>query len=234
MFKLIQLEWRKHHMAKYLSSFIFSVVGVYCFVALLSLDAKHDIDGAMGSFQEFMSLLNTLSNITFIILGSVILSRLVISEFRSKTMQVLFTYPVQRKKLLFAKLMLAYLFTAAGSFIGAWLMQVTTYFLQPSLGLFEGTVTVQDLIATLPKTATNALMVGAIALIPLFFGMRKKSTAATITSAFVIAVLVNTTVSDGGETFSLANIVIIPIVLALLGVGIAYLSFRNIDAKDVS
>ena len=233
MLNLMKLEWCKHHMTNYFKSFFFCVIGIYGFVALISLGSKNDVDGAMKSFQEFMSLLNILANITFIIFGSVILSRLIISEFRTKTMQVLFTYPIQRKKLLFAKLTLAYLFTAGSLFTGIWLMQIITYFLQPSLEFFEGTVTLQDLFATLPKTVSNALMMSAIALIPLFFGMRKKSTATTITSAVIIGFLINSTVSDGGETFSLANVVFIPLILALFGILIAYISFRNIDLKDV-
>lgn len=126
------------------------------------------------------------------------------------------------------------MFTTGSLLVGILLMQIITYFLQPSLELFEGTVTPQDIWAILPNTVTNAFMMGAIALIPLFFGMRKKSTAATITSAVIIAFLINSTVSDGVDTFSLANVVIIPIVLALLGIGIAYLSFCNIDVKDVA
>ncbi|MBU5265553.1 ABC transporter permease [Virgibacillus proomii] len=93
MLNLIKLEWRKHHMSRYFNSFFFCVIGIYGFVAFISLASKNDVDGAMGSFQEFMTLLNILSNITFMVLGSVILSRLIISEFRSKTMQVLFTLP---------------------------------------------------------------------------------------------------------------------------------------------
>ncbi|MEI3604500.1 ABC transporter permease [Pseudogracilibacillus sp. SE30717A] len=233
MIHLIKLEWRKHQMWRYFTSFFFCVISIYGFVVLISLDSKNDIDAAMGSFHEFMTPVIIFSNITFIIFGSVILSRLIISEFRTKTMEVLFTYPIKRKKLLFAKLTLAYLFTAGSLFAGIWFMQLITYFLQPSLGLFEGTVSFQELVATFPKTVTNALMMGAIALIPLFFGMRKKSTATTITSAVIISFLVNATVSDGGATFSLADVVIIPLILALLGISIAYLSFRNINVKDV-
>lgn len=232
MFNLIKLEWHKHSIGRYFINFFFCVIGIYSCVILLALDAKNDVDGAMSSFQEFMSLVNILSNITFIIFGSVILSRLIISEFRTKTMQVLFTYPINRKKLLFAKLVLAYSFIAVSLFTNIWIIQIVTYFLQPSLELFEGTVTLQDLFATLPKTITNALMMGAIALIPLFFGMRKKSTATTITSATIIGFLINSTVSDIDSNFSLADTIIIPATLALLGVSIAYLSFRNIDVKD--
>jgi ABC-type transport system involved in multi-copper enzyme maturation permease subunit len=225
----MKLEWNKNQMTRYFKTFVCCILGIYGFVTLIAIDS-----GDMGSFQEFMSLITVITNITFITFGSVILSRLVISEFRTKTMQVLFTYPIQRKKLLLAKLILAYTFTTGSLLIGICLMQVTTLFLQPSLGLFAGTITWQEIVATFPKTVTNAFSMGAIALIPLFFGMRKKSTATTITSAVIIGVLVNSTISDSGKTFSLADVVIIPLILALLGIGIAYLSFRNIDRQDVS
>ena len=234
MLNLIKLEWDKHRIDLYFKSFFFCVICIYGFVLLISLDAKNDIDGPMRSFQEFMFLVYILTNITFIIFGSIILSRLIISEFRTKTMQVMFTYPIKRKKLLLAKLALTYLFTAGSLFTSIWLMQIMTYFLQPSLGLFEGTVTLQDLVATFPKTLTNAFMMGAIALIPLFFGMRKKSTATTITSATIISFLINGTFSNGGDTFSLADSIVIPVLSAILGIGIAYVSFRNIDVKDVA
>ncbi|QKG83602.1 ABC transporter permease subunit [Kroppenstedtia pulmonis] len=231
MLQLIKLEWKKHQMTRYFRSFAFCIIFIFGFVTLISVG--DDVDGPMGSFQEFMYLITILSNITFIILGSVILSRLIISEFRTKTMQVLFTYPIQRKKLLLAKLILTYAFTAGSLFIGVWLMQILTYFLHPSVKLFEGTVTLQEVLATFPNTLSNALVMAAIALIPLFFGMRKKSTSSTITSAVIVGFIINTTISDGSESFSLTDVVFIPIILALIGLGIAYLSFHNIDAKDM-
>ncbi|KQL17709.1 ABC transporter permease [Cytobacillus solani] len=229
MLQIMKLEWNKNQMTRYFKTFVCCILSIYGFVTLIAIDS-----GDMGSFQEFMSLITVISNITFITFGSVILSRLIISEFRTKTMQVLFTYPIERKKLLLAKLILAYTFTTGSLLIGICFMQVITLFLQPSIGLFAGTITWQEIIATFPKTVTNAFSMGAIALIPLFFGMRKKSTATTITSAVIIGFLVNSTVSDSGKTFSLADVVIIPLILALLGIGIAYLSFRHIDRKDVA
>lgn len=229
MLQIIKLEWNKNQMTRYFKTFVCCILSIYGFVTLISIDS-----GEMGSFQEYMSLITIISNITFITFGSVLLSRLIISEFRTKTMQVLFTYPIQRKKLLLAKLILAYTFTAGSLFMSILLIQIIAYFLQPSLELFTGTLTWQEIVASFPKTVTNAFSMGAIALIPLFFGMRKKSTATTITSAVIIGVLVNSTFSDNGMTFSLADVVIIPLILALIGIGIAYLSFRHIDRKDVA
>lgn len=233
MWQLLKLEWRKHRMARYFLSFFSCIVGIYGFVIFAALSSKHDIDGLMPSYQEFLTLVTLLTNITFIILGGVILSRVIISEFRTKTINVLFTYPIRRKVLMLSKLLLVFTVTTVGLFLGTWIMQVLTYFLQPSLGLFEGTFTMQEMLATIPKTVTNAIMMGAIALIPLYFGMRKKSTSATITSAVIIGFLINSTVSNGGSSFSLSDVIIIPLIFSLLGAGIAYLSIRNIDRKDV-
>ena len=230
----MKLEWKKHRLGRYSISFFICVIIIFGFTVLLALDTKNSIDGPMRSFNEFMSLVTILTNITFIIFGSIILSRLVISEFRMKTIQVMFTYPINRKKLLFAKLLLAFLFTAGSLFIATSLIQIATYLIQPSLELFEGSLTAQDLLATIPNTITNSFMMGAIALIPLFFGMRKKSTATTITSATIISFLINGTVSTGSETFKLGENIMIPLVLALLGLGIAYLSFRKINETDVA
>ncbi|KGR82120.1 ABC transporter permease [Lysinibacillus odysseyi] len=234
MINLMKLEWRKHRLVHYFKGFFLCFISIYGFVLLISFGTKEEAEDVMSSFQEFMTPVYIFSNITFIIFGSVLLSRLVIAEFRTNTMQVLFTYPIHRKRILFAKLMLTFLFTTGSLFTSIWIIQILTYFLQPSLGFFEGTVTMQNLLATLPQTITNALMMGAIALIPLFFGMRKKSTASTITSAVIIAFLINSTISNGSESFSLMDVLFIPLILALLGVGIAYLSFRNIHIRDLT
>jgi len=234
MWQLLKLEWRKHRMARYITSFLLCVGGIYGFSVFVAVSTKHDIDSAMGSYGEFLTLVTLLANITFIILGGVIVSRVIISEFRYKTIHVLFTYPIPRKKLMLSKLILVFTVTAGGLFAGTWIMQGLTYFLQPSLELFEGTFTRQELFATLPKTVTNAIMMGAISLIPLYFGMRKKSTATTITTAVLIGFLINSTVSNGGDAFSLSDIIIIPLIFSLIGAVVAYFAIRPIDRKDVA
>ncbi|MGV2644578.1 ABC transporter permease subunit, partial [Clostridium perfringens] len=43
----------------------------------------------------------------FIVFASVLLSRFIIEEYKNKTISLLFTYPVERKKLIMAKMLLA-------------------------------------------------------------------------------------------------------------------------------
>jgi hypothetical protein len=101
------------------------------------------------------------------------------------------------------------------------------------MGLFEAPVRIDEMAAAIPATLLSAFMIAGISLIPLSFGMRKKSTASTITSAVIIGFVINATVSDGGTSTSLFQFIAIPILLCLLGLIIGYLSFFKVDKIDV-
>lgn len=231
MLKLMKLEWTKHQLNRYFITLFICCIGIYGFVNLMALDSKNS--GGNMSYAHFMSLSYILANMIFIIFGGVLLSRLVISEFKTKKMQAMFTYPIARKKIIFAKLSLVFFYTATGLFVCIWLIQGLTFFVQPSLGLLEGNIQISDLITSIPKTITNALSMAAIALMPLFFGMRKKSTATTITSATLIAYLINSIFTSGDTSLNVTNLFGVPFILGAIGVFIAYFTFRKIDTQDI-
>ncbi|CAH1201840.1 ABC transporter permease [Paenibacillus sp. JJ-223] len=232
MLKLIQLEWQKNNLSHNLKGVFICMVAIYAAVVLMTLGTQGESEPM--DYAEFMSLTDILIRITFIIFASVILSRLVIEEYKSKMIQVLFTYPQQRKKIMQAKLLIVYVFCFFSILVTTLMINLLTYFLNPILGLFDAPVRLDEMAATLPSTLLNAFMIAGISLIPLIFGMRKKSTASTITSAVIIGFLVNATVSDGGSSSSLFQFIAIPIILCLLGLLLGYLSFYKIDQNDVA
>ncbi|WP_313893038.1 hypothetical protein [Psychrobacillus sp.] len=65
--------------------------------------------------------------------------------------------------------------------------------------------------------------------ITLYFGMKKFSVPTTIISSILIVMVVSS--NNGG--FSLNDIIVIPISLALIGVSVAYLAIRNIEKVDL-
>ncbi len=117
--------------------------------------------------------------------------------------------------------------------ISTLIINLLVYWVSPHLFLFEEPVQAGEMLATAPAILIQALMAAGVSLIPLFFGMRKKSTATTVTWAVVIGILINATVSDGGSQVSLSEIIIIPGILCLFGLFIGYLSFRKIDKLDI-
>lgn len=234
MLKLIQLEWQKSSISHYFKGLAICIVAIFAAVALMALGSRGESETMFQNYTEFMSLTDILMRITYIIFASVILSRLVIEEYKSNMIQVLFTYPLQRKKIIQAKLSIVFGFSFFSIIVSTFVINLLVYFLNPMIGLFEGPVHIGDMTATLPATLIHAFMIAGISLIPLSFGMRKKSTTSTITSAVVIGFAVNTTVSDGSSSTSLFHFIAIPIALCLHGLILGYLSFYKVDRTDVA
>ncbi|WP_369902366.1 ABC transporter permease [Bacillus manliponensis] len=234
MLKLMKLEWKKHHLSRYLKGVAICIISIFTVVGLMAWGSQGESERMFPDYDGFMSLTNIFIRITFIIFSAVMLSRLVIDEYKSKTMQLLFSYPLSRKTVMQAKLSIVFVFCFLSIVIATFIIGLLTFFLNPMIGFFEAPVRIHDVIATIPSTFINAFMIAGISLIPLCFGMRKKSTPTTITSAVLIGVFINATVSDGGSTTSLYEFIGVPIAFCLFGLTIAYLSYHKIDKIDVA
>ncbi|MGE7184333.1 ABC transporter permease [Peribacillus sp. NPDC006672] len=233
MLKLMKLEYKKHHLSHYFKGVAIWILVIFALVALMGWGSRNEIEPMFPGYAAFMSLTNIFINIVFISFAAVILSRLVIDEYKNKTIHLLFTYPLQRKKLMQAKLFIVFIFCFGSIVIATFVINLLVFWISPHLFLFEKSVKMSEIISTVPSTLISALMMAGVSLIPLFFGMRKKSTAATITWAVIIGVLINATISNGGEQVSLSQFIIIPTVFCLFGLLIGYLSYRKVDKIDV-
>lgn len=234
MFKLMKLEWKKHKLSSYFKSVAICIIAIFAAVSLMALGMKAEEDMLFSDFTQNMALVNIFIRITFIIFSSVILSRLVIDEYKNKTIQLSFMYPLQRKMLMSAKLTIVFCFCFVSTIIATFIISLLVYFVSPMMGLIETPATIGEIIAIVPGTIISAFMISGISLIPLFFGMRKKSTPTTITSAVIIGMLINGNFGPGNGQVSMFDFIAIPIVLCLLGIFISYLSFRKIDKIDVA
>ncbi|WP_226544918.1 ABC transporter permease [Bacillus thuringiensis] len=234
MFKLMKLEWKKHQLSSYCKGVAICIIAIFVVVNLMGLGVKDEVDGLFSNFTQQMVLINTFIRITFIIFSSVILSRLVIDEYKNKTIQLLFMYPLQRKMLMRAKLTIVFCFCFVSTIMATFIISLLVYFVSPMMGMIETPATIGEIIAIVPATVISAFMISGISLIPLFFGMRKKSTPTTITSAVIIGMLISSNFGSGNGQVSMFNFIAIPIVLCLLGIFISYLSYRKIDKIDVA
>lgn len=234
MLRLMKLEWKKHQLSSYFKSVAICIIAIFAVVSLMAVGMKAEEDVLFSDFTQNMALVNIFIRVTFIIFSSVILSRLVIDEYKNKTIQLSFMYPLQRKMLMSAKLTIVFCFYFVSTIIATFIISLLVYFVSPMMGLIETPATIGEIIAIVPGTIISAFMISGISLIPLFFGMRKKSTPTTITSAVIIGMLISGNVGAGNGQVSMFDFIAIPIVLCLLGIFISYLSFRKIDKIDVA
>lgn len=233
MQKLIKLEMKKHKILGYWKGILLTNLAITAFVVLITFTSKTTEENiAAGSDFPLMNLNHNLLYATFIIFSAVVLARVVIEEYRNKTIQVLFTYPIARKKFMQAKLILVFSFSLVSVLFSSIFQYIAFSIINPLLDLSSESITLGMMMNHLPELLLSAFAVASVGLISLFFGMLQKSTVATITSSVVSASLLTSGSGDsnGGNLFQFAGV---QIALSLLGIGIALLSYRKINQSDI-
>ncbi len=104
---LIRIELRKIKIGWYVRGALIANLIIMGFLWLISYSEKADGGVSFQSMEEAFLIIGTFVRSVFIIFGAVLIAKLVISEYKNKTILVMFTYPISRKKLLTAKLMIA-------------------------------------------------------------------------------------------------------------------------------
>ncbi|QQE81078.1 ABC transporter permease [Alicyclobacillus sp. SO9] len=216
---------RKFGLKPYVRSAVIGTILIFILVSCLTMNAQMRASLPLSSYPMTFSIIDTLVRGMYIVFAAVILSRLIIGEFQNKTMALMFTYPINRKKMMAAKLLFVLLFTFIANIISCLLIGAGFAVLNHMEGVIPGLLTWPVTERFLLVVFMNALATSFLSLIPLYFGMRKHSVATTITSSVIVAALVCQNI-DGKTLYS---IIAVPIALALLGAVIAYMSIRNIE-----
>ncbi|WP_249354941.1 ABC transporter permease [Enterococcus hulanensis] len=231
--KLMKLEWKKNRLSKYFKTTLIATVLIFLITAFMAKMAQNQGELMFTNFNSYMSFVNIIIRVVFVIFSAVLLSRLVIDEYKNKTLQVLFTYPVNRKNVIQSKLMLIMGFCFVSILFSTIVISLLTFMVNPKLELFPQLLELGDVINTFPTIITISIMTACLSLIPLYFGMKKKSSSTTITWGVIIGLLVNATVSDGAATVNMVQLLVIPGILALVGLTIVYFTFRHIESQDI-
>ena len=229
MLKLIKLEMKKFNLTSYSLNAVIANFVILGFMFLIAFISKIEGDTDFSTYQEVLGIIDSFVRATFIIFAGALIAKLVIGEFKNKTITTLFMYPISRKKLLAAKLAIVIIFTFSWIIISNVFITIVYGWISVHYQLIPDTLTASLLQEHGLSVLMNAVAAAGMALIPLYFGMRKYSIPATIISSILIVIIVAN--NTGG--FSLNNIIIIPISLALIGLTVAYLSIRNIDKMDI-
>lgn len=230
MRKLISLEIKKFKLFCYLRGVAIAnlvIMGVLC---LIYFADKSEGTLMYSNYEMAFSMFNNIIRPTFTIFAAVLISRIIIDEYKSNSISLMFMYPINRKKIMVAKLTIVACFTFFTIILSNLLIGSVFYLLDSYLHFVPKALTAEVLKSSLFSMTLEAIASVGIALIPLYFGMRKKSVPATIVSAII---LVSLTSSSSGNV-NLFSYIAIPISLAVIGCLIAYFSFRNIEKVDIN
>ncbi|MDA1477954.1 ABC transporter permease [Bacillus changyiensis] len=229
MLNLMRIEIKKLKLAGYVRGVIIANLIILGLLWMISYSEKAESTGAFHDIAEAFLVIGTFVRAVFIIYGAVLLSRLVISEFKNKTILVLFTYPVSRKKIMTAKLGIVGVLTFVTILISNVFIATIFFMLNSFFPVVQGEITANIVYDQVLKIVIFAFGAAGTSLVPIYFGMRKQSISATIISSVIIVMLISST----NPVFSLSSIIYIPLSLAAVGIVLSYLTVRQIEKKDV-
>lgn len=229
MLKLMKLELRKFRIGNYIRAALFANVCILAVICVASTNAEMKSEILLNNYGMAFSLIDTLVRATYIVFAAVLISRLVIEEFRCKTITVMFMYPIPRKKIIAAKLLLIMLFTLVADVIANMFAGIGFVIFDHFVSVITEPLTSEVIIESIIRLGMSALASSFLSLVPLYFGMRNHSIPATIVSSLIVVAIVCQNING----FSLYSIIAVPVTLAVLGAATAYLTFADIEHVDV-
>ena len=171
-----------------------------------------------------------LTDITFLIFAAAMHATFIIGAYKNKTMNLMFLYPLNRKKIMAAKMLAVCIFCFAGIVIA----KLACYGVS-NLGFMMGQkasfpmdynmLSVSFYSQLLIRSAATI----SISLLALLIGMIAKSSKVTVISSFLLIILMQGNV--GGAT--LKDNLAVPIVLMAISVLAAILIVQRVEKKDV-
>lgn len=233
MIKLIKLEWKKNNIGKYIRNALILAACLCLFIfALAFLGIANDPDGTLDA-AEGMDVISApielFTSMSFLIFTSVMLSSFIVSAYKNKTMNLMFSYPIKRQKILASQMLAVWLF----NFAALILTKLTIY-----LCIFAGSKWMPSSffidfnIGSLSfylQLILKSVVIVSISFIALFAGMIKKSSKTTIVTSFLLIFLTQANVGD----FTMADNALFPVILTVLSFLFAFLSIFNAENKDL-
>lgn len=229
MINLIRLELRKFKIKGNILAALVSNIVQLGFLCLIFFMERAEGNTAFDNYEALFKIMSLLINPTFIVFAGFLICKFIIEEYKNKTIYLLFTYAISRKKIIMSKVIIISVFTFLSIVLSHIIIFSSFYLIQSLTHTTIGELSVKLISQQLITMGISALINSILCLIPLYFGLRKKSVPVTIITSF----LISTFLYSGSGKFTLSSIIAVPVTLMIGGIIIVYLIVRDVESKDV-
>ena len=229
----MKLEWKKNNIGKYIRTAVILTALLFLFTfALAFLGIADDPDGTLDAapgMDTISSPIELFTGMAFLIFTSVMLASFIVSAYKNKTMNLMFTYPVKRRKILVSQMMAVWSFNFAALVLSKLVIYLCIFmgskYMRSSFAIDFDMGSLSFYIQLILKS----FVIVSMSFIALFAGMAVKSSKAAIITSFLLIFLTQANVGD----FTMADNAVFPLVLTAVSFGLAVLSICNVENKDV-
>ena len=233
MLKLVRLEWKKNNIGKYIKGVIImaALLGLFVF-ALAFLGIANDPDGTLDAApgtDVISAPIELFTSMAFLIYTSVMLASFIVSAYKNKTMNLMFSYPIKRQKILASQMIAVWTFNFAALILTKLAIYMCVFF---GAKFMQSSFVVDFSIDSLSfyiQLILKSVVIVSMSFIALFVGMALKSSKATIVTSFLLIFLTQANIGD----FTMAGNAVFPIILTAISLLFAALSIVNVESKDL-
>lgn len=233
MLKLIKLEWKKNKIGKYIRNALIMAAVLCLFVfALAFLGIAEDSDGTLDAAEGMNGIsapIELFSGMSFLVFTSVMLASFIVSAYKNKTMNLMFSYPIKRQKILASQMIAVWLFDLVALVITKLLLYACVYIGGKRMrSSFIIDFDMGDL-SFYVQLLIKSVVIVSVSFIALFVGMKMRSSKAAIVASFILVLLTQANIGD----FSLAGNLVFPVILTVVSLVFAVLSVVKVETKDL-
>ena len=235
MRNLIALELKRNRLRPYhIATLICGVTMLgfqYLMAAIPYMDPTEPDAELFSQYPFLMGITCLVCMAIYSILSAVMASRFVVEDYSGKRAILLLSYPISRKKVLRAKLMLVFAYTAGAMLLCGAAIQTVFFLTELLFPICSDHLTIKVVLQSLGFLFCCSVLAGLMGVIALWSGFRKKSVSVTIVTSVILATLVCQVIS--------AAIQYIPILWIIIGItGICSLIavldlFRQVEGMEV-
>ncbi len=233
MLKLVRLEWKKNNIGKYIKGVIImaALLGLFVF-ALAFLGIANDPDGTLDAApgtDVISAPIELFTSMAFLIYTSVMLATFIVSAYKNKTMNLMFSYPIKRQKILASQMIAVWTFNFVALILTKLAIYMCVFF---GAKFMQSSFVVDFSIGSLSfyiQLILKSVVIVSMSFIALFVGMALKSSKATIVTSFLLIFLTQANIGD----FTMAGNAVFPIILTAISLLFAALSIINVESKDL-
>jgi len=238
MFKFLKIEIEKIKLRNYIFIFfafniLFLLYALYMYYLVqINIDKNISEQSFLFSYTgSAFGLCDGTIRCMMLLVAAFLINKIIVNEYNKNTMDIIFLCPVDRKKIIRIKAFLVILLTFIGLIIGQLFTAVGSTWLAYSLDIIHQSPTSIELVVIFKRFLYNDVCFPLIGLIPIYFGMKCKSSRSTLVAAVITTILSFFGLEQIIFSFLPFNLPIAPAILAVLGIASLVFSVKMAEKE---
>lgn len=228
MLKLIRLEWKKNNIAKYVRNAFIMVIILLMLILAVAGELEADETVLEQGNSMLKSGVELFTNMSFIVFTSTMLAAFIVNSYKNKTINLMFSYPISRKKILLSQMLSVWIFNFIALVLSKVLLYAVLVITKEYMLITARDIALGSGMFYIEIFINSAVMV-SISFIALLIGLKMKSSKATIITGVIIVCL---TQGNIGSYTLLGNIPFYALLLMISAVSV-FLTLYKLETRDV-